>query len=200
MADNPFERMISGRSAAQPVAAESASFERESVRYVTREMGLTSRHVNALLDRYEALTGKRELRFSTFNEAYSSFPVFLGSHTLRCLGGPWPKPTGPDYCVHRDMSSVEPQRFKRFGGVPFVVAYQDFYNASFREAAGRPIGLVFPRRGFMRGMIIHNDASERFWREGLSWVYKVPGTENRLYVQPFIFFLQAIKESGVFSV
>ena len=198
MGAEALQRFMANRAGAGGAAAdELRRFEAGRVGYVMKQLGLGPKLVNELYAYREALTGVRELHLADFNAVYTGFPVYLGAHTLRCMAGPWPQPTAADYCVHRDRFSAEPSRFKGFAKVPFVVAYQDFFNGAFHEANGRPLGLVFPRRGFQQGMIIHNDESERFWHEGLCWVYKMPRTEHRLYVQPFSYFMDAVRASGV---
>jgi hypothetical protein len=44
-------------------------------------------------------------------------------------------------------------------------------------------------------MCIHNDESEQFWVDGLSWVYKF-GNGRRLYVSPFQNLIDAIYDHG----
>jgi hypothetical protein len=126
------------------------------------------------------------LRFSAFNNVYPYFPIVLGSTRL-------------DEPIHRCKHSIEPARYKKFTKVPFVVAYQDFFSERFVKGDLRSIGLVFPRRGFKHGLVIHNDDSETSWTQGSCWVYKT-NKGVRLYVQPYLQLLNGIKEDKSFSL
>jgi hypothetical protein len=162
-------------------------------------------------------TGESWLTFHRFNQKFTSFPFALCCHRL--LGVPLANTSGPttlenesdldaalsaqnktpsDYAVHKDPRSAEPQRFKSFQAVPFVLAYLQQFRQMESERDMRSVGMIFPRKGFQLGMIIHNDEGERYWTRGLCWVYKgrVLGQDRKFYVQPYSALLEGIYNKG----
>lgn len=199
---NRFSRMMRGQNPHNRLEHELLQFEQERLKWLLTRLKL-KHHMSRIINRYKAETGRTELRFEAFNEHFPTFPFLLGCTKLQ--GIPMPgrlkadgtqRVTPLDYHIYMDPASTEPARFKNFQKVPFVGAYKDFYAAAMKRARGRKIALLFPRKGFLHGMVMHNDASEQFWSEGLAWVYKVPETESRLYVQPLSALVDAIYENG----
>lgn len=174
---------------------ELAQFEASRLKALMQRMKLAD-HLGAVFLQAEQMTGVRELRFAAFNELFPTFPFRIGCHTLRGLPLPYgDKKTPMDYWVHRDNQSVEPARFKKFNWVPFKIAYDQLVQQMANPADLRKIALVFPRKGFTDGMVIHNDESENYWHTGLCWVYK-QADGSRLYVQPFTALIEAIYHQG----
>jgi hypothetical protein len=139
--------------------------------------------------------GQHELRFAAFQEMFPTFPFVFGCHMLQGLAVPWStKPTPITYAVHTDTHSVEAARYTKFDAVPFVVAYKELYEQLATFANGRSIALVFPRKGFLHGMVLHDDQSEQYWPQGLAEVYKFTagGRDRRLYRMPFTALVAAI--------
>jgi len=201
--DKPFSRLMASAQSQGDcrILAQEVQFEAARVRFVVRRFGLGAPVLRQLVEDWFRTTGRRELRFAAFHERYPTFPFYFGTHTLCGLAVPWTAGavggrTPYNYHVHRDPYSTEPARYKKFEWVPFVIAYRQFYNSASAAASGRSIGLIFPRRGMVDGMIIHNDESEQFWTSGLCQVYKDPKTEKRLYVQPFAALIAAIYNNG----
>ena len=201
--ENLFSRMM-GRNPARfiegRVAEEEAKFEEARVRFVLREFKLTA-VIPSLLRDQALVAGRPTLTFSAFADRFPSFPFLFGTSVLRLVEVPWSRGavggrTSADYVVHRDPYSTEPARYSKFGWVPFVIAYANFYESMAAEANGRRIGLIYPRTGLRDGMVIHNDESEQFWTSGLVQVYKDPDTQTRLYVQPFSALIKSIYASG----
>jgi hypothetical protein len=54
--------------------------------------------------------------------------------------------------VHRDPKYVHPVWFKSFLDLPIVREYLETYDP---DAESRPQGLIFSRRGFARGLVLH---------------------------------------------
>jgi hypothetical protein len=185
------------RGDAQDIA-RTKNFEHERLKFLLGRLKLGNR-TNELMQLYQEQTGERSLRFAAFNQLFPTFPFVLGAHTLCNLTVPWGKKnTGSDYAVHRDDQSTEPARFKKFGWVPFVLAYQEFYSSVVTDGELRRVCLIYPRKGFLHGMCIHNDQSEEFWPSGLAWVYKFNdgGRDRRLFVMPFQSLVEAIYAGG----
>lgn len=199
---NWFSDQMSHHVPDNQIAHELVQFERERLKWLLTRFKL-KHHIARLIRYCESETGTAALRFSAFNDCFPTFPFVIGCTRLqrvpmpgRVRKGGQPKLTPLDYHIHRDPASTEPARFKQFQAVPFVGAYQTFYNEAAKHANGRAIALIFPRRGFLHGMVMHNDASEQYWSEGLSWVYKVPSTENKLYVRPLSALVEDIYDGG----
>ena len=181
------------------IRKENQEFENERVKFVMNRLGLSAqlREIGRI---WEDRCGRFEYRFAAFNEVFPSFPFLLGSSVLRGVevikNGRIVHTTPQDYAVHRDTRSVVPSCFKDFAGVPFVAAYATLSDQLAGDAAARSICLVFRRHGFLHGMCVHDDQSEQYWSEGLSWVYKIPKTGKRLYVQPFQHLIDDIHNNG----
>jgi hypothetical protein len=179
---------------------EDHQFEHERVKFTLQQLklGHQTRQVGKIWA--DAHGGKFELRFAAFNELFPTFPFLMGASRLRGIqivkNNRVVRTTPHDYHVHRDPASAEPSRFKDFAGVPFRAAYEQFFNSVGIGDDPRDVCLVFPRKGFLHGMCIHNNQSEQYWTEGLCWVYKSPKTSVRLYVQPFKHFIEAIHGNG----
>ena len=180
MSSEDVERILQQISAGKLKAIDAGRFEGALVRHTLKRLGLShaERRVRNL---WHASTGDYYLKFSAFNTEFPSFPFLIGSTRL-------------DVQVHLDKQSTEPARFKKFGAVPFVQAYEEFYADVSAEAATRRVALVVPRRGFRYGLVIHNDEDETHWERGLCWVFK--GKKHRLYVQPYANLLDAIYSDG----
>jgi hypothetical protein len=166
-------------SAGKLKAIDEGRLETGLVRHTLKRLSL--RAERRLRDHWQAEHGERYLKFASFNDVFPTFPFLLGSTRL-------------DIHVHKDPKSTEPSRFKKFSRVPFVQAYEEFHADMVAEAATRSVALVFPRRGFKYGLVIHNDDSETYWERGLCWVFK--GEKHRLYVQPYANLLDAIYKNG----
>lgn len=179
---NAFDDMIRNRGPAEQLAADEARGEEALVKYLVKvfNLGLAARAEMART--WHSRHRVHALRIAVFNDRYPTFPFLLGYSRL---GGKH---------VHRDPGAAEPSRFRKFSDVSFVEAYREFYDDNYHPKDLRKLGLVFPRRGFVHGMIIHNDDTEMFWASGLCWVYKSKKGQ-RLYVQPLNNVMEQVKKS-----
>jgi|TARA_R110000751_G_scaffold47597_13_gene106518 hypothetical protein len=64
------------------------------------------------------------------------------------------EPRRDELPLHRDAKAVHPMWFKSFRSLSFVSVYEERFGESSREE--RPFGMVFPRKGFLQGLILHN--------------------------------------------
>jgi len=179
---DPFADLNKNRSQEQIRAANEAQWEEAVVKRTLKEFSLGPSTRREMAKIWHDEHGSFALKFSVFNAMFADFPFVLG--TTRLDGKH----------VHQDPKATEPARFERFSQVPFVEAYREFYQDVYCEANLRKVGLVFPRKGFRYGMVIHNDDSEDYWSSGLCWVYKAK-QGDRLYIQPFSSLLEGIKKS-----
>lgn len=162
------------------------SRQRRSTRNAACWRALCGLHLShwerSLRRRQQNETGEFNLTFANFNEEFNSFPFLLGAANL---GGKK---------LHTDASCLLPALFKDFEKVPFVVAYEAFFAKMQKRAHGRTIGLVFPRKGIPKGLVIHNKSAERLGYEGLQAIYL--GRERSLYVRTFRGVLEALDRGG----
>lgn len=197
---NPFDAMNrKHRGGEEQRAVEDAKYEHGRVDHMLKRFKLTASR-RAMMNARAASTGQAQLTFDDFNDRFPTFPFAMAAHRLRgvaCLGKKG-QATPDDYQVHRDPNATEPARFKKFMRVPFVAAYLEVLAYRQDLADPRPLAMTFPRKGFLHGMVIHNDDSERYWHDGLCWVYKGEdeGRAVRYYVQPFSALIEAIFDDG----
>jgi hypothetical protein len=174
---NRFDQLHRPRTLQEQAFYNQTRFESSIINHILTKCGL-GRHRSALLSESHSF-GERLLTAAAFNDYFPQFPVLLGCSRL-------------EVHVHKDPASTEPSRFKQFHKVPFVDTYYSVVESMGDAASHAPVGLVFPRKGFRYGMIMHNDDSEQGWFEGLCWVFKIPDSAAKLYVQPLDQWLDAI--------
>lgn len=182
---NPFLRLNRGSIEEQRGAAER-QFEAARVRFVLKKCGLPKKAERELQELHRERLGSVGLNFALFNEIYPTFPVVLG--TSRLAGAE----------LHRDPRAILPMWFSKFQDVPFYPPFEALESAVKGHASGRPIGLVFPRKGFAQGLIIHTEGLDEYWLHGGCYVYR-GGTKNRrvdLFVRPFASLIEAIHNRG----
>lgn len=135
---------------------------------------------------YEA-TGRRLLRLRLFNEMFPSFPLFLGTSLLDGAK------------LHVDPKAILPRWFDAFESLPFFKKYEDFYEQVADLAGNRSIGLIFPRKGFAKGLIIHNASPTDFWcNRTVSIAYRcgTAATPRYICVESFAAVVEAIYNNG----
>jgi hypothetical protein len=138
--------------------------------------------------RQEQESGEYRLAFRQFHDEFPTFPILLGASTL---GG---------VKLHLDASALLPNLFKAFMAAPFVDAYDEFYERVESLADGRAVGLVFPRKGFSQGLVIHNEGLEAVAYHGLTLLYAngshKKNQQHQLFVRPFQTLIEAIHRDG----
>ncbi len=141
--DHPFAKLTSGQEYHDRMSRKaSESFEDGKVNYVLGVFKIRH-HAPALRKIAERQTGKPDLTFRAFDEGHPSFPIVLGASRL---GG---------VQLHLDQKAMIPALFKAFGSAPFVTEFEQFYETAVARACGRPVGLIFPRKGFRNGMVVY---------------------------------------------
>jgi hypothetical protein len=193
---DPFAELNARRDIDHELQVQNDRFESALVEHTLKRFNLQHARRQVSETRMK-MVGVPQLTFEGFLEAFPTFPFVLGANRLRGLAVPWQqKPLPLNYEVHKDSWSLEPHRFKSWNRVPFVEAYKQFYDAVMGDGkVAKPVGLIFPRKGFRYGMIIHNDSSEHYWDRGLCWVYKDRNGKH-MYVQPYTNLLEAVYAAG----
>lgn len=144
--EHPFAKLTGGGQDyhERTVARANTAFEEGKVSCLLAAFKFNVRKAAGLLrDREEEERGTPNLTFRAFNDAYPTFPLLLGARRLDGV------------TLHTDTRAQLPALFKAFSQAPFVTAYEAFYEAVEGRAAGRKIGLVFPRKGFKNGLVIY---------------------------------------------
>lgn len=142
---HPFEQLTKTHEYHERMAARAVvAFEEGKVNYLLNAFHMNAKQVGRTLrNAEESERGRPDLTFRAFNDTYQSFPLLLGASRL------------DGATLHTDPRAMLPALFKDFGSVPFVTAYELFFESSQERAGHRKMGLVFPRKGFKNGLIIY---------------------------------------------
>lgn len=124
-----------------------------------------------------------EYTFAEFGQIVSDFPMELFCDPRKgCIP------------IHRDQKATHPQWFKSFKKLPFVEGYLNKLSST-RTDPNKPLGMVFPRKGFAQGLLLHNGSHEDFVPpRGSCHLYKLDDGLH-LVVQPYQTFVDQIKNS-----
>jgi hypothetical protein len=122
--------------------------------------------------------------FAEFNRVVD-FPVFLFAEPMI---GALP--------LHRDPKAIHPMWFKSFRGLPFVQRYEEHFETLIATHKNKPLGMVFPRKGFSQGLVIHNGDWELLVAQQASCHIFKGGRKHamNLIVQPYNGFIDNIRE------
>ena len=180
---NPFSRLIESGGLEGVDRLNDERFEHAKVRYVMQRVGLSKR-VSELQRTISSNRDEQVLSFEAFRSAFPDFPVQLTCVNIN-------KPP-----LHRDRHAVHPRWFRNFRHLPFYKPYAEFY-----ENVGdglTPVGLIFPRKGFQQGLVLHNGPLEEYVpSNGGAHVYVGGGKEPMtLVVQPLSCLLDQIYRKG----
>ena len=106
-------------------------------------------------------------------------PIWLGASTLPRLGCP----------LHLSNRAVFPLWLGKFDKLPILPPFM----ALCREAdPDIPVGLIFPRKGFQQGLILHSGGQDYIASRGSAIVWRDNGRE--LIVQSLATFVAHLKE------
>lgn len=143
--EHPFEKVGRSSSYQDRMGARSdVTFEEGRLEFLLKTFKLNVPPVKRdLRKRTEERTGHPDLSFASFGELYESFPIVLGASRLKGVQ------------LHLTASAMVPAMFKAFGATPFVAAFDDFFERTAPRADGKPVGLIFPRKGFKQGMVVY---------------------------------------------
>ena len=125
--------------------------------------------------------------FDDFNARFPTFPLLLSANPL---AGEKPLP--------RDPKGIHPMWFKSFRNLPFIKYYEEELARHQAEVFGedpRVLGMIFPRKGFAHGLIVHNGDWQTFLphNAGCHLYQGGKGNSVTLVVQPFTALLDHIK-------
>lgn len=133
-----FKRFQKSRS-----ADETWKWEHGRVRWLCARLGVGPKQRRAIEEAGGGHGGPARLTFAEFCRAFPEFPLWLAAD--RDVGRR----------LHVDPKAVLPRWFSHFHALPFVRAWE--YAAESKPPdAGRPTGLVFPRKGVPAGLVVHD--------------------------------------------
>lgn len=185
-AGNPFHA-LQPRGREELHSQLNHGWEHARVEFTMNRLGLAARR-RALAQANEETEGVAALTFMTFNATFSDFPMTLGCHRLGHLEKP----------LHLLPQAILPQWFRNFAHLPFIKPYEELYNRLGKVAHIKPVGMIFPRRGFKEGLILHNGHPDDFVPPKTSCHLYLGGGKRpmTLVVQPYIGFLDHIYRHG----
>ena len=122
--------------------------------------------------------------FEAFNQAVD-FPMYLFAEPMAGLSP-----------IHRDPRAIHPMWFKSFRGLPFVKLYEERFEELINTQKHRPIGMVFPRKGFSQGLVLHNGDWDLFVPPQASCHVLKGGKKHsmNLVVQPYTGFIDHVRQ------
>ena len=122
--------------------------------------------------------------FAEFNRVVN-FPMYLLAEAMTDLP-----------CIHRDPKSRHPLWFTAFRSLPFVKLYEQRFEELPQIYQQQPIGMVFPRKGFSQGLILHNGDWDLFVPPQSSCHVLKGGKKHsmNLVVQPYTGFIDHVRQ------
>ena len=186
-ANNPFHA-LRGQDMDAMRAETAAGYEHARVVFTLKRLGLPE-VVKPMMRRARERLAESRLTFAQFDAQFPSFPVHLECDNLSRTAE-----KGPHQLDLRN-DAVLPVWFKIFRKLPFMAIYEPYYDAARKKGEERPIALVFPRRGFRDGLVVHDGDLETFVPPKSS-CHLYRGNRLTIVVQPYISFLDHIYQHG----
>jgi hypothetical protein len=167
-------REIRRRIADSSVLQQAQAYESSRVTFLLKQTGrgplepaLRRQHVDQF--------GSPALTFAGFAERFPEFPVLLGAA--------W----RPGVPLHEDPKATLPVWFRDFPKLPFMPAFYELVARTRASARGRAAGLIFPRKGFDQGLVVHTPVPGADFGVGAHFAYagREGDREYRVEVRPF---------------
>jgi len=165
---------------------EAQEWESRLVLFTMTRAGLGDRKRDFVREHRDR-TSQPFVSFRAFNEEFSTFPVWLGGDKLQGIPP-----------LHQYNKAVFPVWLKTFLRLPFIPAYEELHASLGKLANVKPVALVFPRKGFRQGLVVHNGDFHTFVPPQSSChVYHGGGRKPvDLIVQPYAGFVDHIYRRG----
>ncbi len=149
-------------------------FEHRKVEYVCKQLGKQK----SLRQMWDIIRDGGSLTFE-LQRQFFHLPVWLGCSTLPKLG-----------CdLFMSNKAVFPIWLSRFGSLPIVPPYRELQQEADH---GIPVGLIFPRKGFQQGLILHGGGQDFVAAGGSAIVWRDEAGE--LVVQSLATFVAHLRE------
>jgi len=133
---NPLHPLLGKIERAENSEVTGKQWESKRAEWVFRKKGLTSK-----IKPLKSSSDDGLLSLSMLQEFFPE--VYLTSGYLKAK-----------IPIHKDTSAVHPAWFKGFLKLPFIESYKDILTS--RSDSVEIVGMVFPRKGFQNGLILHN--------------------------------------------
>lgn len=185
MSEHPFDRFASRhtQSSDNMRAMAESSHEASRVNHILKVANVNATNVSRKMMKWnQAETGQYALTFRAFHEYYPSFPLLLGASRLESK-------------LHLDPNAMLPALFKKFQKAPFMAEYLDLRRLKYGSEQGRTVGLIVPRKGMPKGLIIHGAGIEGIPYQGLTMTFTADDCEP-VYVRSFADLVSAICRPG----
>lgn len=186
---NPFNILNPDRSGEGLKASTKRSYESARVNFVLGRVGLSG-HKREFMKRVRSETGGSLYSFRLFREEFPTFPMWLTCDNLTDMPAP----------LHKMKNAVLPLWFKNFPQLPFMPFYEKLYEELGEQMTQlKPVGMIFPRRGFEQGFVVHNGDMQDFVSVGSSCHVYLGGRKKdprMLVVQPTMSLLDHIYNKG----
>ena len=183
---NPFHILNARLRPDELTDQQKLRFESTKVESTMKRVGL-GRQVRSLVNEAMRQFSHNFLTFNLFRQEFPTFPVSLTCHNLNGLS------------LHSEAKAALPIWFKDFQHLPFMKFYAEAFESLGSLAQHKPVGMVFPRKGFPQGLIVHNgDVHEFVPPQGSCFVHLGGGKKSQgmLVVQPYVSFLDHIYRKG----
>lgn len=153
-----------------------------------------SKKVEWTLRRFGLEQQRKEMLYSSEDKLYS-FKAFntLGFPMQLCANAMLEQMP-----IHKDPKSIHPAWFKSFANLSFCKNFDEALD-SFIEKKTKPMGMIFPRKGFAQGLIIHNGDWELFLPPQSS-CHLFRGDKMNLVVQSYSEFIDHVRDGLAWSV
>ena len=137
-----------------------------------------------MLSKAEEELGRTLLTFDMFNDAFPTFPIRLHFNGLCQLNPP----------LYKNPKSLFPCWFRDFKHLPIIHPYSALFAMTGHiNGVSKPLGMIFPRKGFQQGMILHNGGEYPRFVPTKSTCMIYHGSHGvDLTVQPFLSFIDHI--------
>lgn len=143
---NPLNPLLGKIEKFEESEAQSSKWESARVEWTLRRLKLDSQRKEIVAE----LGFLGHFTFKSFSQAVPGFPMDLAANSR--IG---------ELPLHRDSRAVHPAWFKAFLGLPIVKEFEVKFDEETSEKE-KPFGMVFPRKGFLQGLILHNGDWETF--------------------------------------
>ncbi len=177
---NPLNPLLSKLGKYKQQDSQAKQWESKRVEWTLRRLGLEKQRKEML-----AASEDKLYAFQAFNTL--GFPIYLNAH-----------PMIDEIPIHRDPKAIHPMWFKSFFALKFVSVFVELFDG-FVEKKTKPMGVIFPRKGFAQGLIMHNGDWELFVPPQSSChIYK--GDKMNLVVQSYSDFIDHVRDGLAWNV
>ena len=175
---NPLNPLMGRIEKFEESTAQSAKWESSRVEWTMRRLKLDSQRKEIISE----LGYVGNLPYEAFFRAVPTFPMDIVA-----------EPRKGELPLHRDPRAVHPAWFKSFRKLPVVETYEEHFGENSREE--RPFGMVFPRKGFLQGLILHNGDWDMFVPPHSSCHVFKGGNKRSMHliVQPYQGFIDHVR-------